>query len=67
MEPLQPYKFVTHVTKVKSGIPIRGGLARAAAWSWLFKTFTLKDWMRFVEAYGHPMRLGRFPPNADWS
>ena len=63
--PLAPYKFVTHVTKVKSGLPIRGGLARAAAWAWLFKTFTLKDWMRFVEAYGHPMRLGRFPPNAD--
>ena len=49
-EPLQPFKFITHVAKVKSGIPIRGGLARAAAWAWLFKTFTLKDWMRFVEA-----------------
>ena len=64
-EPLQPYKFVTHVTKVKSGIAIRGGLARAAAWAWLFKTFTLKAWMRFVEAYGHPLRLGKYPPNAD--
>ena len=64
-EPLQPYKFVTHITKVKSSIPIRGGLARAAAWAWLFKTFTLKDWMRFVEAYGHPLRLGKYPPNAD--
>ena len=64
-EPLQPYKFVTHITKVKSGIPIRGGLARAAAWAWLFKTFTLKDWMRFVEAYGHPLRLGKYPPNTD--
>ena len=64
-EPLAPYKYVTHIAKVKSGIPIRGGLARAAAWSWLFKTFTLKDWMRFVEAYGHPIRLGKYPPNAD--
>ncbi len=62
---LAPYKYITHVAKVKSGLPIRGGLARAAAWSWLFKNFTLKDWMRFVEAYGHPLRLGRFPPQAD--
>ena len=64
-EPLAPYKFITHKAAVKSGIPIRGGIARAAAWAWLFKTFTLKDWMRFVEAYGHPLRLGKFPPNAD--
>ena len=64
-EPLAAYNYVVHIAKVKSGIPIRGGLARAAAWSWLFKSFTLKDWMRFVEAYGHPIRLGKYPPNAD--
>ena len=64
-EPLPPYKFVTHVAKVKSGLPIRGGLARAAAWAWLFKNYTVKDWVGFVESYGHPIRLGKFPPNAD--
>ena len=62
---LPPYKFIVHITKVKSGIPIRGGLARVAAWAWLFKNFTVKDWMRFVEAYGHPLRLGKYPPNTD--
>ena len=62
---LPPYKFITHIAKVKSGIPIRGGLARAVAWAWLFKSYTLKDWARFVEAYGHPIRLGKFPPGAD--
>ena len=62
---LPAYKFVTHIAKVKSGIPIRGGLARAVAWAWLFKSYTLKDWARFVEAYGHPIRLGKFPPGAD--
>ncbi len=64
-EELKPFKFIKHVAKVKSGLPIRGGLARAAAWAWLFKSVTVKDWVRFVEAYGHPLRLGRFPPNAD--
>lgn len=62
---LPAYKFVVHIAKVKSGIPIRGGLARAIAWGWLFKNYTLKDWARFVEAYGHPIRLGKFPPNSD--
>ena len=64
-QPLAPFKFVTHVARVKSGLPVRGGLARAAAWSWLFRSCTLRDWVRFVEAYGHPLRLGRFPPGAD--
>ena len=64
-EPLAPYKYVTHIARVKSGLPVRGGLARAAAWSWLFRSCTLRDWMRFVEAYGHPLRLGKFPPGAD--
>ncbi len=57
---LEPYKFVAHLSKAKSGLPIRGGLARAAAWGWLFKNYTIKDWARFVEAYGQPMRVGKF-------
>ena len=63
-EPLQPWKFVRHVVSAKSGLPIRGGLARIAVWAWLFKSLTLKDWARFVEAYGQPIRLGRYGPSA---
>ena len=64
-EPLTPYRFVHLVLSAKSGLPIRGGLARAAAWSWVLRSYTLRDWVRFVESYGHPIRLGRFPPGAD--
>jgi len=42
--PLAPYKFVTHFAKAKAGLPIRGGLARAAGWAYLFKNYILKDW-----------------------
>ena len=38
-EPLAPAKFITHVHKSKSGLPIRGGLARPVAWYYLFKNF----------------------------
>ncbi|WP_420585797.1 DUF935 domain-containing protein [Ruegeria sp.] len=62
--PLEPGKFVTHFHQAKSGLPIRGGLARAAAWAWLFKNYTTRDWVRFVEAYGQPLRLGRFHKGA---
>ena len=64
-EPVTPYRFVHLALSAKSGIPIRGGLARAVAWSWVLRAYTLRDWVRFVEAYGHPIRLGRFPPGAD--
>jgi phage gp29-like protein len=63
--PLPPYKFVTHVPRIKSGLPLRGGLARAAAWGYLFKNFTLKDWMAFIEIYGQPIRIGKYEPGTD--
>ena len=57
---LEPAKFVVHQHAAKSGLPIRGGLARIAAWAWMFKHFVLKDWVRFVEVYGMPLRVGKF-------
>lgn len=63
-EPLKPYGWITHCAKAKSGLPIRGGLARGAAWSFLFKSFSLKDWAIFVEAYGQPLRLGKYGAGA---
>ncbi|MEP2706239.1 MAG: DUF935 domain-containing protein [Roseibium sp.] len=63
-EPLRPFGWITHFGKAKSGIPIRGGLARGAAWAFLFKAFSLKDWAIFSESYGQPLRLGKFGPGA---
>lgn len=61
---LKPYKWIVHRPKLLSGIPIRNGLTRAAAFGWMFKNFALKDWLIFLEVYGHPLRLGRYPQNA---
>lgn len=57
---LPPFQFSIHRPKLKSGLPIRGGLARLAAWAFLFKSYTLKDWMAFLEVYGMPLRVGKF-------
>jgi len=62
--PLAPYKFITHKPRLKSGHPSRGGLARLAAFSWMCKAYTMKDWMAFAEIYGMPLRLGRYGPGA---
>jgi len=63
-EPLVPYHWIYHSAKVKSGLPIRGGIARAVAWTFLFKSFTIKDWAIFCEAYGQPLRLGKYDAGA---
>jgi phage gp29-like protein len=63
-QPLAPFKFITHVTRAKAGLPIRGGLARIAIWVSLFKNYVLKDWVTFAEVYGQPMRLGKYGPGA---
>jgi phage gp29-like protein len=62
--PLAPFKFITHITRAKAGLPIRGGLARIAIWVYLFKNYILKDWIVFAEVYGQPMRLGKYGPGA---
>ncbi|RWO97203.1 MAG: DUF935 domain-containing protein [Mesorhizobium sp.] len=62
--PLNPYQWIYHSAKVKSGLPIRGGIARAVAWTFLFKSFTIKDWAIFCEAYGQPLRLGKYDAGA---
>jgi phage gp29-like protein len=49
---------------LKSGIPIRGGLARLVAWSYMGKMYTYKDWLAFIEICGLPIRIGRYNSTA---
>jgi phage gp29-like protein len=63
-DPLPPAKFIVHTPKLKSGVPIRGGFARLAAWAWMFKTYTVKDWMAFLDVFGMPIRVGKYHPAA---
>ena len=61
---LQPVNFMVHRPKLKSGLPIRGGLARVVAFTWMCKAYTVKDWIAFIETYGLPLRIGRYGPSA---
>ena len=64
LQPLAPWKFITHRFRAKSGLPIRGGFARMAAWFYLFANYALKDWVQFIETYGQPTRIGKYPSSA---
>lgn len=60
-EPLRPYQWIVHIPKLASGIPIRAGLARTAAVAYAAKRWTAADWMAFLDVYGVPIRLGKYP------
>lgn len=62
--PLAPFKYVVHKPKLKTGLPIRGGLARVAAAAYMLKSFTLRDWHAFMEVFGMPLRVGRYGNDA---
>ena len=57
--PLERYKFSVHYPKLKTGLPIRGGLARLAVVAYMCKSYTMKDWMAFAEVFGMPLRVGK--------
>jgi len=62
--PLPAFKFIRLTIKAKSGLPIRSGLARLAAWSWMFKAYAQRDWAIFTQTYGQPVRIGRYHSGA---
>jgi phage gp29-like protein len=57
---LEPNKFIIHKPLLKSGLPIRSGLAMSAAWAWVIKSLILADWLAFCEVYGQPFRIGKY-------
>lgn len=57
---LEPYAFAVHEPPLTAGLPIRAGLARAAAWAYLLKQLALKRWSIAGELSG-VYRVGRYP------
>jgi len=57
---LIPNKFIVHRYRARSGHPSRAGVLRVCAWMYLFKNYSVKDWVAFAEVYGMPLRLGKY-------
>lgn len=60
---LAPFKWIVHKPKIRSGVPIRAGLARTVAVAYAAKRYTVADWLAFMDIYGIPIRLGKYPIN----
>lgn len=63
-ERLNPFGWIVHQHKAKSGYVARGGLYRVLAWPYLFKNYAVRDLAEFLEIYGLPLRLGKYPPGS---
>lgn len=63
-EPLRPFGWIVHRHKAKSGYLVRGALTRVLAWPFLFRNYSARDLAEFLEIYGLPLRLGKYPPGA---
>ncbi|MFN3881924.1 MAG: DUF935 domain-containing protein [Nitrincola lacisaponensis] len=61
---LQSFGWVRHIHRSRSGYPGRNGLARILAWPFLFKNYSVRDLAEFLEIYGLPLRLGKYPSGA---
>lgn len=59
-EELAPRSIVVHRHPSWSGLTITQGLTRAIAFNSLFKMFSSRDWGVFVQAYGMPIRIGKY-------
>jgi phage gp29-like protein len=63
-EALNPFGWIVHTHKAKSGYVARGGLYRVLAWPYLFKNYAVRDLAEFLEIYGVPVRQGKHPNGA---
>lgn len=61
---LEPRAAVIHRHPSWSGLTIDQGLTRAIAFNSLFKLFSSRDWGVFVQAFGIPIRVGKFGRDA---
>lgn len=61
---LQPFGWLTHIAKSKSGYLSRVGLVRTLVWPFIFKNYSVRDLAEFLEVYGLPIKIGRYPTGA---
>lgn len=63
-EDLPPRKFVTHSYGAKDGSPYGLGLGTRLFWCVFFKRQDIGFWLGFLDKFGSPTTVGKYPPNA---
>ena len=59
--PLAPGRWIVHEHRAKSGYMEQTALFRVLAWTYAYKAYNVRDMQKFLETYGLPLRLGKYP------
>lgn len=60
----QAFGWICHEAKAKTGYPGTQGLLRTLIWPFIFKNYSVRDFAEFLEIYGLPLRVGKYPSGA---
>jgi phage gp29-like protein len=63
-EPLQPFNWLLHLHPARNGYLARQALSRVLMLPYLYKNYSTRDFAEFLEIYGLPLRLGKYPAGA---
>lgn len=63
-EEIPPFKVIFHRRKGSPLFAVKAGIMRTCIWWWLFKNFSVKDWMAFADVFGVPLRVGKYDVGA---
>ncbi|EHU3335695.1 DUF935 domain-containing protein [Acinetobacter baumannii] len=58
------FGWFNHLHQAKTGYISRSGLYRVLAFPFVFKNYAVRDVMEFLEIYGMPIRIGKYPSGA---
>jgi phage gp29-like protein len=61
---LKPLNWIQHRHRAKHGYLSQIGLVRVLAWPFLLRALPVRDFAQFLEIYGIPIRLGKYPSGA---
>lgn len=63
-QPLRPFNWLQHRHPARSGYIGRQALCRVVMFPYLYKNMSTRDLAEFLEIYGLPLRLGKYPGGA---
>ncbi len=58
---LQPFGWIQHRHKSRSGYVARAGLLRTLSWPYICRNFGTQSLAELLEIYGIPLRIGKYP------
>lgn len=60
----QPFGWIVHQSRSRTGYGGATGLVRTLIWPFIFKNYSVRDLAEFLEVYGLPMKVGKYPSGA---